>query len=84
MMNEMKEKQQQNLYDDEYKFTTFSHGVHKCPGQQVALVLLQCTMAILLQKYDITLPKTIPPLSFERATLAQRDGPIKVTICSKK
>jgi sterol 14-demethylase len=68
------------LYQDEYKFTSFSHGVHKCPGQRLALVLVQCTVAILLQYYDIELPNKLPPLSFERATLAQREGPVHVTI----
>lgn len=70
-------------YQDEYAFTTFSHGVHKCPGQQLALVLLQCTVALLLEDYNVILPSQIPPLSFERATLAQRDGPIMVSIHSK-
>jgi cytochrome P450 len=68
------------LYQDEYKFTTFSHGVHKCPGQQLALVLVQCTVASLLQYCDIELHDILPPLSFERATLAQRKGPVYVTI----
>lgn len=78
-------KKEESLYDDEYKFTTFSHGVHKCPGQQIALVLLQCTMSILLHKYDIVVPskKDIPSISFERATLAQRDGPVNVTMKRK-
>ena len=67
-------------YQDDYQFTTFSHGVHKCPGQQLALVMLQCTVATLLLDYEVTLPNPIPPLSFERATLAQRDGPVLVSI----
>jgi cytochrome P450 len=67
-------------YQDEYRFTTFSHGVHKCPGQQLAVVILQCTVALLLEDYEITLPSKIPPLSFERATLAQREGPVLVQI----
>ena len=70
----------ESLYQDEYRFTTFSHGVHKCPGQQLALVLLQCTLASLLTSYDVSLPEAIPPLSFERATLAQREAPVMVTI----
>jgi sterol 14-demethylase len=67
-------------YQDEYKFTTFSHGVHKCPGQQMALIMLQCTLAILLEQYTVELPPKIPPLSFERATLAQREGKVQVTV----
>ena len=73
-----------DLYRDEYKFTTFSHGVHKCPGQQLAMVILESCLAILLQHYQITLPKNMPPLSFERATLAQRQGPVMVTIKAKE
>jgi cytochrome P450 len=71
-------------YQDEYRFTTFSHGIHKCPGQQLALVMLKCTVAILLTKYEINLPTIPPPLCFERATLAQREGPVMVTIRRKE
>ena len=73
------------LYDDDYAFTTFSHGVHKCPGQRLALVMLPCTFAILLAEYTIELPGDVAPsLCFERATLAQRAGPVDVTISEKK
>ena len=68
------------LYENDYIFNVFSHGIHKCPGQRLAIVLLQCTVAILLSDYDITLPKPIPPLCFERATLAQRQGSVNITI----
>lgn len=71
-------------YQDEYRFTTFSHGVHKCPGQQLAVVILQCTVALLLENYNITLPPRIPPLSFERATLAQREGPVWIQIQTRE
>jgi hypothetical protein len=47
------------------------------------MVILQCTLAILLHDYQITLPKDMPHLSFERATLAQRQGPVMVTIKPK-
>ena len=73
-----------NLYDDEYTFTVFSHGVHKCPGQRLAMVMLPCTVAILLAEYKIELSEdTVPSLFFERATLAQRAGPVYVTILEK-
>jgi cytochrome P450 len=74
----------QELYDNDYSFSVFSHGVHKCPGQKLALMMMQCTVAILLQDYQIDLPKKIPPLDFERATLAQRAGPVYVTISKKE
>jgi cytochrome P450 len=70
----------QELYDNDYIFSVFSHGVHKCPGQKFAKVMLKLTVAILLHEYKITLPESIPPLCFERATLAQRAGPVEVTI----
>jgi cytochrome P450 len=69
-----------DLYRDEYKFTTFSHGVHICPGQQLALLILQLIVAVLLVEYEVILPDDIPPLDFERATLAQRAKPVMVTI----
>jgi cytochrome P450 len=77
-------KRDTDQYRDEYKFTTFSHGVHKCPGQHLAMILLQASLSILLVEYTVEFasPK-IPPLSFERATLAQRKGPVLVTIQNK-
>ena len=76
----------EELYMDEYKFTAFSHGVHKCPGRQLAMIQLQVTLALLLTEFDVSLPpdEPIPPLSFERATLAQRDGPVMVSIQRRK
>jgi cytochrome P450 len=76
--------QRDDLYQDEYKFTTFSHGVHVCPGQQLALMMLQLTVAVLLDRYEIELPDHVPPLCFERATLAQRQEPVMVKITKKK
>ena len=68
------------LYDNDYAFTVFSHGVHKCPGQRMSMMILPCTVAILLAKYKIKLPEKIPPLCFERATLAQRAGPVNAEV----
>ena len=64
---------------DEYKMTTFSHGLHKCPGERVAIALIQLTVALLLQ-HDIELVGELPAISFERATLAQRAGPVAVRL----
>lgn len=70
-------------YDDEFKFTTFSQGVHQCIGQKISVSMMQITLTILLNKYEVDLGDVmqIAPLSFERATLAQRKGdvPIKIT-----
>ena len=67
-------------YNDEYKFTTFSHGVHKCPGQTLAVYLMQAIVSIMTHDYRVSIPDTIPDLSFEKATLAQRKAPIYVTV----
>jgi cytochrome P450 len=73
-----------DLYQDEYAFTTFSHGIHKCPGQSLALALMQCTLSVLLAKYNVKLETTDPQqVSFERATLAQREGPCAVLLTPK-
>ena len=62
---------------DKHTLTTFSAGVHKCPGERLALTLMQQTLALLVTA-DLRLAK-IPPVSFERATLAQREGPVHIT-----
>jgi cytochrome P450 len=67
-------------YTDDYKFTTFSHGVHKCPGRELAMIHLETTVALLLTEYEVGLPDKIPSLDFERATLAQREEPVMVSI----
>ncbi|CAM9552758.1 unnamed protein product, partial [Heterosigma akashiwo] len=61
-----------------FKMTSFSQGLHKCPGEQVALITMQIMLALLLDK-NLSVPDTIPAVSFERATLAQRSGPVPVT-----
>jgi cytochrome P450 len=68
---------------DEYKYTTFSQGLHKCPGEKLALVVMQCVAACLLDgggahQLEPLLP--LPPISFERATLAQRAGPVRMRV----
>jgi len=59
-------------------FTTFSHGIHKCPGSNIAIALIQTYIFTLLENTIInTTPSSntnIPRLCFERATLAQRKG----------
>lgn len=70
-------------YQNDYMFTVFSHGIHKCPGHKLAMLVLHCTVAILLVEYEIATSNPIPPLCFERATLGQRAGPVYVTIREK-
>ena len=61
---------------DPYKLTTFSQGVHKCPGEKFAMAVMEMMLALLLLR-DSQLPD-ISPLSFERATLAQRERPVRI------
>ena len=72
------------LYKDPYKFTAFSHGIHKCPGQVLATSNMIITLTVLMAKYDVVTASSIPPVSFERATLAQREGPVSVSMQLKK
>lgn len=67
---------------DEYKFSTFSQGHHRCPGQSIALQIMELTLSILLVHYEVTLQQkkeAVPGVCFERATIAQRKG--KVPVC---
>lgn len=68
-------------YPSDYKFSTFSQGLHRCPGQKVALFIMQINLAILMNAYSIEFVGKVPGISFERATLAQRDGNVCVRIC---
>ena len=60
---------------DQYKYTAFSNGMHKCPGERIAMAMMEIMLALLVQKEAHFVVDKLPPLSFERATLAQRDGP---------
>lgn len=68
---------------DPYKFTTFSNGLHQCPGAKIALAMMEMTLALLLV-YDAQLVGSLAPLCFERATLAQRQGPVPIQIRHNK
>ena len=62
---------------DNYKLTTFSNGIHRCPGERVALAVVEMLVAILIEM-DIQIVGKLAPISFERATLAQREGAMPV------
>ena len=64
---------------DEYEYTTFSQGLHKCPGERLALLTMELLVAMLLAKGAV-LEGPMPPVSFERATLAQRSGPVAIRL----
>ncbi len=38
---------------DDYIFTTFSHGVHKCPGNRIAYIIMRLLLEGLLRDYDV-------------------------------
>lgn len=66
-----------------YQFTAFSHGVHVCPGQRYALILVKLLVALCLEpkgplKGADSVVGQIPPMDFTRATLAQRSRLVKV------
>jgi len=80
------EQRELEKFNDEYAFTTFSHGTHRCPGKSLAVAMIQYTIALLIDQYDVDFvdPTNVPPVSFERATLAQRSGPVLVRIKPRK
>lgn len=59
---------------------TFSQGTHHCPGERLAMVLMHTYVSLLLCKGRVRSEGPIPPLSWERATIAQRQGPVRVSI----
>lgn len=67
---------------DEFKLTTFSQGLHKCPGERLSLVVLQSVVAALLAGTPFQLEPVLPlpAVSFERATLAQRAAPVALRV----
>ena len=63
---------------DDISYSAFSQGTHKCPGERVALVIVQTTLALLVARQ--VRPVKVPPLCFERATLAQRAAPVRAIV----
>lgn len=60
-------------------YLTFSLGVHRCPGERLAMAMIEIMVALFLEK-QVQLVGPPPELCFERATLAQRKGPVCVTV----
>ena len=58
------------------------HGVHHCPAERIAFVFVEIALAFLIDR-NAEILGTIPPVSFERAALAQRLSPIPI-LCRKK
>lgn len=65
----------------EYTMTTFSHGLHRCPGRHMAMLLMRDLLACVLREYTVEAKLPIPPLDFKRATLGQRRSPAIVHFC---
>eukprot|EP00816_Leptocylindrus_hargravesii_P000195 CAMPEP_0196828246 /NCGR_PEP_ID=MMETSP1362-20130617/94578_1 /TAXON_ID=163516 /ORGANISM="Leptocylindrus danicus, Strain CCMP1856" /LENGTH=414 /DNA_ID=CAMNT_0042208915 /DNA_START=584 /DNA_END=1828 /DNA_ORIENTATION=- len=68
---------------DNYKMTAFSHGTNKCPGERLAIALMEIMLALLIDK-NVQINGGVPPISFERATLAQRARRISATVLTEK
>jgi cytochrome P450 len=72
---------QWNAAPDQYSHTTFSHGVHRCPGEGLALLIIQCVLAeVLGGAWECSVEGQMPALSWERATLAQRSSPVVMRV----
>ncbi|CAK0905005.1 unnamed protein product [Prorocentrum cordatum] len=67
----------------EYVLTTFSNGLHRCPGERLAVATITVALTTILGQYLLELPSPLPPLCFERATLAQRLGKVAVRYRSR-
>ena len=78
---EMSENGDLGVPVSQYKYTTFSNGVHKCPGERIAMAMMEIMLALLVLKdAEFVDESNLAPLSFERATLAQRDGPCSIRL----
>lgn len=68
-----------NASSDAIVHRTFSAGVHKCAGEKISYILMRYFVALMVER-QARCTKAIPPVSFERATLAQRDGPVPIEL----
>jgi cytochrome P450 len=76
---------------DDVKFSVFSQGAHRCPGETLALVIVETVLALyhsrnvqVDQKAWELHSEAIPPVCFQRATLAQRAGPVKCKLLAPR
>ena len=70
---------------DAYTFTTFSHGLHHCPGRRFAMLLMRLVVATLVTRFQLsTEQRQIPRMSFARATLGQREGAFMVVFSLRR
>ena len=60
-------------------YFAFSKGVHKCPGDRIAMALMQIMLSLFLDRGAELDDGPIPMFCFERATLAQRVDAVPIT-----
>jgi len=69
----------------EYEYTVFSQGLHRCPGQFLAMNMMKAVLVVLLDKFKVEkATDTFPPVDFSRATLGQRAGPCLVRYTAQR
>jgi cytochrome P450 len=61
------------------QYMVFSRGVHKCPGERIAMTMVQIMLALFLDR-NARLECPVPELDFERATVAQRAGLVRISL----
>jgi sterol 14-demethylase len=61
------------------QYLVFSRGIHKCPGERIAMTMVQILLALFLDR-NARLEGPVPGLDFERATVAQRAGPVRISL----
>jgi cytochrome P450 len=62
------------------RLATFSGGMHKCPGRNFAIWYMQSLLALWLSREMKFTGDEMPPICFERATVAQRKSSVPVQI----
>lgn len=67
-----------------FAHVAFSGGHHACPGRQFAYRAIRALLTEFLSTYDVSSTAPMPPLSFSKATLAQRAGVVKVTVQQRR
>lgn len=61
----------------------FSGGIHMCPGRFLAIYIMKIFVVILLREYQVRLEGKMPSMNYERATISQRNAPVKLSIKKK-
>lgn len=72
-------------YEDALHYLPFGIGPRKCYGQKLAIMIMKCTLALLVYRYDIqTIPgETIEELDFQLLSFMSQIHEIKVKIARR-